>query len=266
MTQCRNCQLSFEKVNEQGLCEGCAQELGLAPKKDAELDAMRKQLEATEQRMKQLEGSLRGTPPAAPAPPDVADVNKRIWQNPAQSVAEMVYAGAQQVVGQQMAMDHETMVAVARDKAKEMSGDAELFDKYRTEIEQRVAAQPPAYHRNVNVWVNAAQGVYGSHARELRYEQKDAANEGKPKAPAIRTTGDGPAPPSPRSASAPRTEPLSDEAREMARRFRMSEEKFRQGMQAYENQGDPQDPTKPSSWDQVFSFGPEGRKKKEKVA
>lgn len=151
------------------------------------------------------------------------------------------------------------MVMIARDKARELFGeeDRPYFDKYLPEIVQRLEQMQPQFHRNVMVWKNTADQVIGAHFREIVADQKAAANEGKPAAPAFRVRGnDGPAAPSTRAAGAnsQRVEELSPEAKRIANRLDITEDQMRQGIKDLENQGDPDDPSKESSWDRVISF------------
>lgn len=187
----------------------------------------------------------------------MTELNAKHWQNPVQHTAEIAQNIAVQTVqgalGNLMAQDHETMVSMA---IREARGDDQqlqgLFDKYRDEIQREVYTLQPQFHRNVNVWATARDKVIGRHFREINYEKKDA-ERGENRAPAARIK-DGPQPPSSRQAPAARVEELSPDQKQMARRLRLSEDQYRQGMKDLENQGDPNDPRQPSAWDRVMTF------------
>lgn len=267
MKQCRQCNLAFDSVNEQGLCATCAPAQQQQPpsQRDGELERMRAQLAQSDQRFQMLEASVRQAqqPQQQQLSPEEQrrQANQQAWANPAEFTHNVAAQVANQAVNQALAADHETMVIVARDKAKEQLDDEmrPYFDKYLPEIIQRLNGMQPQFHRNVSVWLNNAQMVIAAHFREIMHDQKEAAQaaSGRQQAPAIRVN-DGPAAPSPRApgASGKRVEELPDEAKRIARKLGISEDRMREGIKAFENQNEG-DSDKPSSWDPYISFNRE---------
>jgi hypothetical protein len=261
MNQCKNCRLGFnEPLDAAGHCPQCAAELAPPPpaKEDDEMVKLRRQLAESDQRLQMAISSTRQ--PAQPAtPPSESDVNKQFFAAPARVTAEIAYAAAQQVAQQNDAASHETLVSVAKSQAREGT-DPEAFDKYKAEIEQQAMAfsgNNPAYLKNITLWKNAAEVVFGRHFREAKAAVREAAESTR--APAFRV-GDGPAPPSPRGAQAPKPEALPEEAKQIARKLRITEDQMRKGIEMYNNQGNENDPSQPSSWDPYFTFdGKTGR-------
>lgn len=257
MYACKDCGLAFDQVDNNGRCEGCAaaataqnppQQQG-----ESEVERLRREQQVLNQRFDMLQGTIQQQQQQPQVQQSQADVNKQIWANPAQAIDYMATQRAAQAAQQMMSVDHDTMVEQAKRLARDAS--PEVWEKYAAEIEMRVAQNPPIYHRNVNLWKEMATRVAGEHWRELARDEREAANADKPKAPAIRTGG--PAAPSPRSAPAiHREEELDPLAKEIAKKMRLDEGKMRQAIKNYANQGSESDPTVPSSWDEVFTFGP----------
>lgn len=256
MYACKDCGLAFDQLDNNGRCEGCAAAAkAQAPQQqqtESEIARIAREQEAMNQRFQMLQNSVQQTQQVQQ--PNQVDVNKQIWANPAQAIDYMATQRATQAAQQMMSVDHDTMVENAKKLAREAS--PEVWEKYAAEIESRVAQNPPLYHRNVNLWKEMATRVAGEHWRELARDERDAANADKPKAPAIRTGG--PAAPSPRPAPAiNREEELAPEAKEISKKLRLGgDDRMRQAIKNYANQGSESDPTVPSSWDPVFTFGP----------
>lgn len=257
MYACKDCGLAFEQVDNNGRCEGCAaaqtQQQATNNTGESELDKIRREQQAMNQRLSTLASSMQQPPAQQQQQMDPADATKQFYSNPIAASDYIATQRAQQVAQQMMSVDHETMVAVAKREAREAA--PEVWEKYGSEIEARAAQNPPVYHRNVGMWKNIATMVAGEHYRELARDQREAAEEGKTKAPAVRTGG--PAAPSTRPApSLQREEELSPLAKEVAKKMRLSDSRMREAIKNYANQGDERDPSVPSSWDAVMTFGP----------
>lgn len=271
MTACKDCGLAFEQVDNNGRCDGCASAYA-APGQQAEseIERLKREQEAMNQKFNMLASAVqRGAqPPQQPAPQQVsqADAARQFYADPVAAADYIASQRTQQMAQQMMAVDHDTMVENAKRLARE--GNEEVWEKYSGEIETRMAqVNAPMYHRNVNAWKNIANQIAGERWRELRASEREAADEGKPKAPAIRTSG--PAAPSTRRAPAIQTNEieLSDEAKTIAKKLKLAkgeqtaDQRMRIAIKNYENQGSENDPTAPSSWDQAFTFDSEiGRK------
>lgn len=249
------------------------------PARDTEIEALKAQMADRDAKFNMLVSSMQNAAQQQPqpqqTPQSVEDLNKQIWQNPSAMVDQIASVRAQQIaqqmVGNAMSQDHETMVSVARSQAREEAGDmTDLFDRYRSEIESIVGQNQPQYHRNVNVWRAARDRVFGMHARELRATAKEEREKDKPKAPAFRI-GDGPAPPSaPRDPKQPRGE-VDPMVKVLAQKLDIDEERMADGVEKYNSQyrtieGALGDPNHPSPWDPYISFnektGPLGRRLK----
>ena len=227
----------------------------------SDIERLRQEVQLGNQRFNMLEASLRqAAQPVAQQPgpqqPDLTEINKHIWANPARAMENM-NAQFQQQLGAAFANDQEALVTVARNSAREI--DADLWERYKGEVEERMAQLPVQYHRNPNTWKIAFQNVLGAHYRDLR---SDAAEKDRPaRTPAIKVK-DGPAAPSTRPAPTPADAELDPQALQIGKKMRLldPEKDMRRGLQLYANQGDPDDPTKPSSWDEVITFDSRKRK------
>lgn len=253
MKQCKKCQLAFESLNPEGLCETCAP----VAARDSEVDALKAQLQQSDQRFQMLASSVQQqNRPAQPSQEEQQRaLNQQAWANPAQFTQAVAQHAAQQAVGAALSNDHDTIVGVAISQAREGTDEEmrKYFDKYLPEIKQRMNEYGIQYHRNSNVWRNMAASVIGAHVREIMHDQREAEQQasGKQKAPAVRTQ-DGPAAPSTRPAQGgSREEPLPEEAVKIAKRLGITETQMRQGIKDFESQSD--DPNTPSSWDRVVS-------------
>jgi hypothetical protein len=270
MKQCKQCQLAFDEVNEAGLCATCAPTQ--TQQRDPEIDALKAQLQQSDARFRMLAGSIQQQqqPQQQQISPEDARraLNQQAWADPATFVQNAAGAIANQAVSAALANDHDTIVGMARDQARNMFDEATrpYFDKYQNEIVQRLNQYAPQFHRNVNVWKNTADQVIGVHFREILADQREQERAGQPQAPAVHISNNGPAAPSTRQAapSRERVEELTPEGKRIASRLDITEDQMRQGIKDFNNQGDADDPSVPSSWDRVISFnrrtGPLGRR------
>lgn len=228
---------------------------------DNELSALQRNVANLTQTVQQLTGAQ--PPQQAPVDPRTA-MNQAFWQNPADAAYALAHRAASEQVGAQMAQSFEGLRELARDKAR--ATNPELFDRFADKIDQLVQAMPREVQIQKQYWISATERVIGAHYNDLRREEQEAAREGKPKAPALHGMSDGPARAGVPAASAVGggADDLSDEAKIVARRMRLSTEQMKRGIEIYQNQGDPYDPSKPSAWDKVMSFddhtGPRARK------
>lgn len=255
MTQCNSCRLYYDEVDKSGRCESCAGERkGMAD--DQQLAALQQQVSKLENVIQQVGGA-----PAAVDPKQA--INQAFWTAPADAAYTLARRAAQEEIGQRNAAQFETLREVARDQARQK--DAELFDRFADKIDAHMASLPPDFQINRQYWQAAMERMIGAHFKEIQREQAEAARAGKPAAPALHGLSDGPAAvgarPSP--ASTPSTSELSPDAHRVMRMLRLNEEQMKRGIEAFANQGDAMDPTKPSSWDRVMSFddqtGPRAR-------
>lgn len=254
MKPCKRCSLAFSSLDQNGHCAECAAAVSAAAPQSGtdEIARMRADLERQNQQIADLNQRL-ARPAAAPPADAEAQIKRQAWENPVGTMQ----AVAQHTFNQLAAQDHETMRLTAKKAARDQDPEmAHLFDKYADEIEQAVNTMHPSFHRNVNVWATAFENVRGRHIRELIAAEREKQQETKPATPAIRIPGsNGPAAPSPRQApSTERRTELSDEAKTVARKLRLSEDRMAQAIKDFENQGDATDPTVASSWDRVMSF------------
>lgn len=238
----------------------------------SDINALRSQMEQQNQRFQMLEHSIRNAASQQPQQQqpatDINELNKQIWANPAAAIDQIASTRAAQMiqnaVGQSQANDHETMVEMAKNQARSM--DTDVFDRYRSEIEQKVLQLAPQYHRNVNVWKTAMENVAGRHYRELAADAKEKTAPAK--GPAFKVS-DGPASPSTRPAPVAASQELDEETLRVGRKFvgkNNPEEYMRRGLHLLANQGDPNDSSAPSVWDEVITFDSKSPKQKRKAS
>ena len=224
---------------------------------DNELDALRNNVAALTQTVQQLTSG----PPQPPDPQ--AAMNQAFWTQPANSAYALATRAAQEQIGAHMAQSFEGLRELARDKAR--STNPELFDRFADKIDALVQTFPKEVQIQKQYWISATERVLGAHIQELRREDAEAGREGKAKAPAFHGSSDGPARAGVPAAGASGSGggELSDDAKFIARRMRLSEDQMKRGIVSFGDQGDPFDPSKPSSWDRVMSFddttGPRAR-------
>lgn len=234
---------------------------GLPPPPEGD-DPVTKLTRVVEQQQQDLQALRRQMPPAPPsvAPqvpqtPDKKAIEKQFWENPLDMVAAISQHAVQSAIAQHGQVGQDTLVETAKQQVRNL--DPEVWDKFYIEIEAKVSeAVQPQYRGSVNVWRNAFNLVKGEHVTEI-VKMKSA----KPAAPSA--SGDGPAPPSPKAAPAPKEDPLTPEQKDIARRFGLTDEDYRRGQANYGNQPGK---TLPSSWDQVITFDSEAKKREERNA
>lgn len=181
--------------------------------------------------------------PGPPAPPDKKAIEKQFWENPLDMVAAISQHAVQTAIQQHGQVGQDTLVETAKQQVRAL--DPDVWDKFYIEIEAKVSeAVQPQFRGSVNVWKNAFNLVKGEHVSDI-VKMKTA----KLAAPAA--AGDGPAPPSPKAAPAPREEPLTEDQKSIADKLGLSHDEYRRGIENYANQ-----PGKiaASSWDQVITF------------
>ncbi len=260
MERCNSCGLYFEALNQAGKCESCAPTQRNAMPDDSELTALRNNVAALTQTVQQLAGSGQQGPPQN-ADPRTA-MNSAFWSNPADAAYALATRAAQEQVGGVLAQSFEGLRDLAREAARKT--DPELFDKYADKIDALVQTFPKEVQIQKQYWISAKERVFGAHLNDLRREDAEAARSGTAKAPAFHGSSDGPARAGVPAASASNAGgDLSDDAKFVARRMRISDDTMKRGIEAFGNQGDPFDPSKPSAWDRVMSFddttGPRAR-------
>lgn len=260
MKRCNSCNLYFDDLNPAGQCEGCAP-ASRRTMEDNELSSLQRNVANLTQTVQQLAGGGQQGPPAQVDPRTA--MNQAFWQNPADAAYALAHRAASEQVGAQMAQSFEGLRELARDKAR--ATNPELFDRFADKIDTLVQNMPKEVQIQKQYWISATERVIGAHYNDLRREEQEAAREGKPKAPALHGMSDGPARAGVPAASATggSGDDLSDDAKFVARRMRLSNEQMKRGIEIYGNQGDPYDPSKPSAWDKVMSFddhtGPRAR-------
>lgn len=261
MKRCNSCNLYFDELNRAGQCESCAPASRSNMQDNDQLDALQRNVASLTQTVQQLAGG------GQQGPPQQVDartaMNQAFWQNPADAAYALAHRAASEQVGAQMAQSFEGLRELARDKGR--ASNPELFDKFADKIDALVQTMPREAQIQKQYWISATERVIGAHYNDLRREEQEAAREGKPKAPALHGMSDGPARAGVAAASATgfNGDDLSDDAKFVARRMRLTDAQMKQGIEIYGNQGDPYDPTKPSAWDKVMSFddhtGPRAR-------
>lgn len=202
---------------------------------------------------KRLVNQLASQMPRPQAPPqsgvNMDDLNKEFYKNPVTTAAAIAAQAANEAIARHGQNGMDTLVQVAKDKAREQSKNPELFDKYSAEIEARVKATvDPQFHSNMNVWLSSANISFGEHMSEIR----DAVRAEKPASPAIKISEGGPAAAGGQQAPALKgaAEGLSADEREMARNMDISPEQYAHGKEAVEKQA----AKGPSSWDKYVTF------------
>lgn len=198
------------------------------------------------------------------------DMDKQFFRNPIDASIAIATKAAQDTMAQQQGPSFDTLVQVARNEARGTDVKQQaIFDKYIAEIEVAVATAPPNYRTNVNVWRNAFNVTKGAHLEEILAEAGTSSQTAEPPRSAavhIRD-GSGPAPSSPRPGQPPRGEQLSAEEQRVARKFKMSDERYLAGKKHYEGQTDPQsNPIGPSSWDPMITFDSADSRRKAREA
>ena len=250
MKQCNSCRLYFDELNQAGKCADCAP-AQRNQMEDQELNALRNNVASLTNTVQQLTSQQA---PPQPVDPRTA-MNQAFWQNPADASYALATRAAAEQVGAQMAQSFEGLRELARDKARATNPD--LFDRFSEKIDGLVQTMPREAQIQKQYWISATERVIGAHYNDLRREEQEAAREGKPKAPAFHGSSDGPARAGVPAAAATGSggAELSDDAKMIARRMRLSEDQMRKGIEIFASQGDPFDPSKPSSWDKAMSFG-----------
>lgn len=225
-----------------------------APTDDA-VDQLTRTIEEQGRTLQQLQSRIPpAPPPAQPVAPDKKAIEKQFWENPLDMVAAISQHAVQSALAAQPQVGQDTLVETAKQQVRSL--DPDVWDKFYLEIEAKVSeAVQPQYRGSVNVWRNAFNLVKGEHVSDII---KMKAGPPKPAVP-----GDGPAPPSPRSAPAPKEDPLTAEQKEVAAKFGMSEDDYRRGLANVANQPGK---TLPCAWDQVITFDSEAKRKEQRRA
>lgn len=190
--------------------------------------------------------------------PTPQDLQRQFFERPIESAAAIAQTAVTAALEQENNSSFETIKALARSQARQ--GREELFDRYASEIDALMEQAPPQFQKNIHVWKNAANNVFGQHVDEIRPSSKESGN----RSPAVilSRSADGPAPPSPPTARvASPGASLTQEEREVAQALAPhvgwdhgeAEERYAHGKAVMEGQGDGR-ATRPSSWDPVVTF------------
>lgn len=206
-----------------------------------DIERMSQELQESKAEVERMRNALRAAPATTQAPPQnlptKQDLETAFFKDPLGFSAAI----ATHAASNNPSMD--TLIEVARREARGEGEDAEIFDKYYTEIEQQVASLAPQFRTNVHVWRNAFRIVAGAHMRDILNERRGSV------APAIRIK-DGPAAPNTREASAPSPIKLTPEQENMARQLHLTPDEYRHGMEVLEKQAS----KGPSPWDEVITI------------
>ena len=256
MHKCNTCQLSYEPqgMQSEGLCRGCAQQM-----------AQQRQQQQSQQPNQAENDELRRLRAAAAAQPV-----QQAAPNPWQERMTHQQALTETAVLAQIPTAIESAKRLVRDE------DPEFWDQHRATIEARVENAYPGNkvaQTDYNVWNAAKLFVEGELARLARREQLNAKLEEKPRGPAIRIPGNGPAQPSPAAAAAASQQKpeLSRAELEVAGKMGLSGKEYQRGKDAYEAQAvgiregkRPGDPLSGSPFDEFMTFS--DAQKREKAA
>lgn len=202
------------------------------------------------------------SPPARPAAPpnDPRALETQFWKDPlgmTQAIAQAAVAQAAQQPNPAL----DTLIETARTQAR--SKDPGVFDLLLAEIEAKVKGMPPQFHQSVSVWNNAFNMAVGENLQKVLEHRKQAAPPAAPAAAATPAIGGGPAAPSPRQPAPPPEAPLNDDEKDFIKKFGISEDGYRRGIQYRDSQGDGK-PGTPSAWDAVLTFDSDVKKRREK--
>jgi hypothetical protein len=193
-------------------------------------------------------------------PTSMDELNRQFFKEPITTAAAIAQQAANEAIARHGQNGQETLVLLARDKARERN--PELFDKYATEIEQRVKTTvDPQFHSNVNVWLSSLNMSIGEHVAEIREaaRQLDPAKQ----APAVKVSEGGPAIPNGAQPNAPKgaASGLTAEELTMAKNLDISADDYAAGKKFYEGQNK----KGPSSWDDVVTFSSKDMRRKERA-
>lgn len=218
------------------------------------------QMQADLQEQRRLTQQLQQNMPKQPTPQNnLDDLNRQFFKDPVTSAVAIARQAAAELQQSQGANAHETLVGVAQDQARKTN--PELWDKYHTEIVEKVKAQVDSqFHTNSTVWSSALDMAIGRHINDIR----DAVRAEKPQAPAIKISEGGPAIGGGRPAAAPTgaAEKLTAEERQMAKDLDISPESYAAGKDAYDNQS----AKGKSSWDDYVTFSSKDSRRKARAA
>jgi len=245
---------------------------------DKDAERLRAEIAAKDQENRELRAKLSRQPAAQPTqtvmpgnqPKTKKEIEAQLWSDPLPFIDTMARVATQEMINSEMGSAHDTLVSVAKTQARaNLRSEAEkaLFDKYEGEIEQMVKQNAPAnFQRNVNVWTNAVNNVFGQHVAEITRDSRPSAS--------IPRSTDGPAPPSaPSIRSASPESKLTDEQREMAHNLaphvgwshEEAESKYAHGLHIHNNQPGGK-ATDASAWDDVITTNNRFGKRNREVA
>jgi hypothetical protein len=230
------------------------------PPQDDELEQLRAQLAKAEQKNTQLQSQVRQQPvvqPPAPQPQapgqgtqmSEADMNRQFYQAPVRTTAEIARHEARQAASEIyntiQAQQGDLLVQQARESARK--ADPEVFDALEPLVMAKVeqmTSQMPQYKVNPTVWVNAFNMTKGENVdKVLEVKGRKSGQQGGDP-----STGrnDGPRAPSTRAPAAPKKADLTDDQKAFAKKMKLSEDQYRQGMDFYANQD--------KMWEGVVTF------------
>ena len=235
------------------------------PAEDPETVRLRGEVARHQKEIDQLRSRVTAPPqPAAgnQQPPSQAELQREFYRDPVGYSAAIAQRVVQDQINNVQQGSHETLMRVARDAARAI--DPKFFDKYELEVRANVDTVAPQFRTNVAVWENAFKLVRGNHIDEILAERGQTPAPEPARAPAVHVaSGDGPAGPSARAASAPAGQELSSEEKHIAKKLHLTEAQYKAGKAAYEGQNDPvSDPVGPSSWDKFVTFSSKDRRRK----
>lgn len=242
--------------------EGAPPPVQNPPQPDPELERLRGEVRKSQLTIDELKRKLTAPPapaaqPAPGNPPSPAELNRQFYQDPVRNSVDI----ARSVVDDAMRRNQggqDTLVRVAKDTVRNVSDESrKIFERWEPEIQAMVDAAGPQFITNVTVWENALNFVKGKHMDEILEMRGQTPPPDPTRAPAVHIReGAGPAPASPRPASAPKVTELTVEEKHVAKKMGLTEEQYRNGKAHYEGQNDMQrDPIGPSSWDKPFFPG-----------
>lgn len=209
---------------------------------DDEIEQLRRRLAQSESRTAQLEEHVKrqpvqhAPPQQPPAQPgfDKKSLESEFWKDPltmTANIARQAAAEAAQAVHVNIQQSQGDLLAI---QAKEVArrSDPEVFDALELHINAKLQDVPAAYKNNPTVWVNAFNVVKGEHIdKVIEIKGKGAQMQQQQRA-----SSDGPARPSAKAAPAPKKAELTQEQKDVARKMRLTEDQYRNGLAMYEDQ------------------------------